>query len=327
MTSGPAHIPGSDSALATGSARPQGEDRGWHPHFPAHCAQVAGLDLDDPSIVVDQRGNRHVVLLDTRRDLAYRFPRQPADSAALLDRAQRHQCAQDLGLPVPALLDVVVDPRHGQSFMVVRRIRGVSLDDPGTRASRSQISDRLASELVELCEQLARVEPTSWTPEQPQWGDIWADFAATAATRLPRLAHTHGNGGIDNDFIDAATAVTQRAAESARIVSLGLSHGDIGGVNTRVDLDTGAITGVIDWDGAVIGDPASDVVALLAGAPSPVTARMIDISPGLAQVQDHYDAYLHTWPLQGLLWASEVHDDALLGQLVSECRRTWGLAP
>jgi Ser/Thr protein kinase RdoA (MazF antagonist) len=97
-----------------------------------------------------------------------------------------------------------------------------------------------------------------------------------------------------------------RAVATAREAPAGLIHGDLGGVNVRVDLATGALTGVLDWDGAVPGDPAVDTIAVAVGVDPRVAAAMLaagpevgaDLTGDLARAE----TYVATWALQEMAW-------------------------
>ena len=98
-------------------------------------------------------------------------------------------------------------------------------------------------------------------------------------------------------------AVCASTAATAATAPLRVFHGDLGGVNCRIDPATGAVTGLLDWDSAVVGDPATDIAAVLAGL-GPRTAEQARTErPYWREQEVRYRAYLQTWPLQFALWS------------------------
>lgn len=271
---------------------------------PVPYLRAAGLDPDDPGVVVDERGNRSLVLVAADRGRVWRFPRWPEDLALLPTATRRLSAAGALGLPAPRLLDVVLDAPLGSAHLVTSYVPGLAMDDLAVAALPSDRLRRLGADLADLLMRLAAVPWDRWPATEPPWPRLWADSVARMRRLvLPRL-----------DPEDAAdAAATLAAAEAtAAATTCGVIHGDLGGVNVRVDPASGAITGVLDWDGAIAGDGAVDVAAVAAGAPVAVVAAVLQHRPALAADLARHDRYLATWPLQEVLYGIERGDDDLV---------------
>ncbi len=80
----------------------------------------------------------------------------------------------------------------------------------------------------------------------------------------------------------------------------GILHGDLGSDNLLID-DSGGFVGLLDWDGAVIGDPALDTVAVLHSLPAAESGRLRAEHEWIAADVARAEVYLATWELQDLL--------------------------
>jgi aminoglycoside phosphotransferase (APT) family kinase protein len=263
-------------------------------------AAAAGVDPGTAGLVLDLRGKQHVVLVDRAAGLVWRFPRTPARLALLPDDAARLRAARRLGLPAPAVLGSVLDAPLGRAHLLLEYLPGVAMDDPVVRGIDDAAAARLGRDLAALLHRIRCLPAGAWPLPAPEWVGLWEALATRlSASVLPLLP----------------TALAERAAEdldraitAARQAPRGLIHGDLGGVNVRVDPATGALTGVLDWDGAVPGDPAVDTIAVAVGADPRVVAAMLAAGPELAGDLDRARAYVATWALQEMAWGLG-HDD------------------
>ena len=124
-------------------------------------------------------------------------------------------------------------------------------------------AERLAPALLATLDEIGRTDVATLTGfgafdasgrgSHATWRDHLLRFHAGADAWLPRLP--------PGDASASARALTEieRLAPAA-LPARGLVHGDLGGANLIVDADE--VTGVIDWDRALIGDPAYDAANL-----------------------------------------------------------------
>lgn len=171
-----------------------------------------------------------------------------------------------------ATLTIPVPVFAAGTAMAYRRLPGTPVfdlpsswrDRHGTRVA-AQLGEFLASLHripLELIAGVARVE------EEPL--SVWLDDATgsyeAAADRIPRR-----HRGVIKRFLHAETP----DPEPRQV----FSHNDLGIEHVLVDTDTAAVTGVIDWTDAAIGDPAYDTGLILR-----------DLGPAAL------DAALQSWP-------------------------------
>ena len=125
---------------------------------------------------------------------------------------------------------------------------------------------------------------------------------------------------LPHDVWHEQLQLASRAAATSANARIGVFHGDLGGVNCRIDPDSGAVVGLLDWDSATIGDIATDLVAVLAGVGPRTAARLRETDQEWAAAQQSYAPYLATWPIQHYLWSLNHADQAEQRQALASLR-------
>lgn len=253
--------------------------------FLQRCLDTAGLSEAD--VVVDPRGLQNLVFYDRASDLIWRFPRRAPQAAQLALAAHRYQVAAAHGVPTARVLAVHADPTPGVGHLVLSRVPGTALDEVGTDDLPQSARDRLVSTLIEVVATIGAIPPEQWPGPGPSWVGLWADLHDWTVVHAPE-----------------AVAVTAVAWQSAQTTDIGVFHGDLGGVNCRIDPVSGAVQGVLDWDNSMVGDRATDVAAILAGVGPRTAAALLAASPLWAERAERYRTYVDTWPVQGQRWAA-----------------------
>ena len=276
---------------------PESED------FVTLCLETLGLQHCD--VRIDGSGRRNLVILHPDSNSVFRFPRVQVDAESLEESALRHHAAAQLGLPVPPLLGHVTGPA-GTAHLQVRLINGTGLDQPMIQGLAARQPVRIGRQLAALLIQLRDISPARWSSTGVNWSELWTDLL----NRVSKLEHH-----VPVDFFESVSAAVERAHDASQNAHFGLVHGDVGGVNTRFD-DHGRLTGVLDWDGAGIGDVAADVAAVAAGIPTPAREAMIATFPEFQIDIERCDRYVETWAGQGALWAIEVGDEVALNEMI-----------
>ncbi len=257
------------------------------------CARTAGIDLGRPGTVVDERGSQNLVLLQPDLAVAWRFPRTAHGCAWLPDAAARLGVLGAAGLPVPRVIDLRAAPEPGDGYLLLSYCAGVPLDTVSTDALPTRARDRLLGSLAELLAQLHEIPAARWPTAVPAWAAVWDALARTVEDRADLPI------GLQSRQI----ALTRHAATVAHEAPIGIFHGDLGGVNCRVDPVTGAVQSLLDWDSATVGDTATDIAAILAGL-GPATADAMRLrNDHWRSAERRYGAYVATWPVQYYLWA------------------------
>lgn len=267
-----------------------------NPTFELACAASAGVDLSATNVSVDPRGLQNLVILAPGR--AYRFPRREAGAAALVEAAERLRIAAAAGVPTAQVL-AVVEGAVGTAHLVLSPVAGCGLDEIDAGLLPAAAQSRLARELIDVADLIHTIEPADWPGERQPWGQLWWGLVERAVA-----------AGASDAELEAA----RRAARAADGAPIGVFHGDLGGVNCRIDPVTGRVTGVLDWDSASVGDIGTDSVAILAGVAAPLAGLIRRVAPRWAEDERRYHDYVATWPLQHRLWAGA---QAPIGQQIS----------
>ncbi|GAB3751494.1 phosphotransferase family protein [Microlunatus parietis] len=185
------------------------------------------------------------------------------------------------GVPAPEIVgEGVVDRLPGGRWLVMRRLPGVGFD--ASNASPERL-DAVTGQVARLLSILATLSAPGWgwvgddgRGTSSSWREWLRQQVTESAAKLgPRLSAdfvTRAHAAIDED-------VPERLPGSILNGDLGLSH-------VLVDPATGAVTGLLDWAAAIIGDPLFDVAIFSMGGPAddPIHAvlqpRMLAAYPG-----------------------------------------------
>jgi aminoglycoside phosphotransferase (APT) family kinase protein len=176
--------------------------------------------------------------------------------------------ARRAGLPAPDVLGVGIDARlPGRKWMITRAATGVSLEHVGLRAPTSI---RTLTDLADLFARLHCVTLPGFGPlaDDGQSGTLtsWSrwqrDDIEQALVTLERA------GSVPTSFPDRVRSVSEDFATTLDEGTGALLHADLGDGETFVDPDSGAVTALVDWGGALVGDPLYDLARFVSGGPA-----------------------------------------------------------
>jgi aminoglycoside phosphotransferase (APT) family kinase protein len=222
---------------------------------------LAVLERDGQPVAAGARlvsGQFHDVVL--AGEVAYRFPRDersrrelPARMALLAALAQAR-----LPVAIPAPLDLAHLGRPlGSCYAAVSVVHGEPARTGATRGLQAEAS--LACGLADLLDRLAAVGADAQVSQAvPVAGqDYWIRWADQVRDVLYPLMTEAGRQRAATDLAAIAAVDPCGAA---------LVHTDLGGGNLLLTAhgDAQTVTGVLDWDGAQIGNQASDLASIAA---------------------------------------------------------------
>jgi Ser/Thr protein kinase RdoA (MazF antagonist) len=267
----------------------------------ASYLDVVGVRGDDARLV---HGQFHDVVL--AGDVAYRFPRDeqsrralPAAVALLTALANAHI---PVVVPVPLSTDHVECPL-GISHVALSRVPG----HPTDVISGGLAEHAVIAELAGLLDRLAELGADPAIGELvPRTGpDHWLGFGEQVRQVLFPLMSAEGRRRAGAEL--AAVADVTSAGDA-------LVHGDLGGSNllwTNADGQP-QLAGVLDWDGASLGNQANDLASLAVTVGWSLASRVQAERRAAAQTLAEAELIAHTFALQQALPAALSGDQASL---------------
>jgi Ser/Thr protein kinase RdoA (MazF antagonist) len=252
-------------------------------------------------------GQFHDVVL--AGEVAYRFPRDEQSRRRLPAAVALLAALARAGLPAPAPLDTGhLHSPLGQCHVALTRLPGCPLG----QVSGQDAGQAIVAQLACLLDTLAGLGPDlvigALVPRAS--ADHWTDFAGQVRSVLYPLMSGPGRARADAEL---AALTTLAPAGSA------LVHADLGGANLLWTMPDGLpeLAGVLDWDGACIGDQASDLasIAVTIGWPlaERIDARRASTRPMLADARIIAGTFALQQALPAALCGDKVGlDDGLL---------------
>lgn len=278
---------------------------------------VIGADCDGGAVPRLKRGQFHdVVLLG---DVAYRFPRDEESRRLLPARIELLRLLGKYELPVtiPRLLSAaaVGDPL-GRCHVALQRVPGqpIGPEHVASAPADAAVITSLAMFLDELLELGTDAAIRQAVPQDDS--DQWQRFADRVHQVLFPLMSQDGRALAE--------------AELTRVLAVepigeALVHGDLGGTNLLWTIfgSEPQLAGVLDWDGACIGNQANDLASIAATFGWPL-ATQVDARQhgGQTPVIADAAAIAATFALQQALPAALSGDTAALDDGLTRYRET-----
>ena len=187
--------------------------------------------------------------------------------------ADRARCA---GLPVVEVLAAGTDDGlPGGSWMVTRAAAGTSLERVGPGAATT---GRTLDDLAEHYSRLHQVTLPGFGPLAPGGRaavlDSWSHWQQDTVERA--LEVLLRRGAVSCAFVLTARRLCSSFAADLDQAPAALLHADLGDTEVFVDPADGRVTAILDWGGALVGDPLYDLARFVGGGPAddPRPARL-----------------------------------------------------
>lgn len=247
--------------------------------------------------------------------LVFRFPRVAAAlkelpaEIHLLTALQGHTT-----LPVPN--PIFVSPNlavMGKAFMGYPLLPGAPLWEETVHAMTDEAKlDHLAWQLALFLKELHSLDTEAIGLQLPvddpqqSWLQMYEDFNTYLFPHMRPAACEWVTQNFDTFFNDAANFAYKPV----------LCHTDFGGSNILFDETTCTVTGVIDWAGVTLCDPAIDVAAIL-NMGEGFFARMLKTYPAMAAMIPRTHFFRSTYILQEALNALHDGDRPLFASAIA----------
>ncbi|MEV6979081.1 phosphotransferase [Kitasatospora sp. NPDC093806] len=255
------------------------------------------LPDDEPGGLVVRQGQFHTVVMGADRVVC--LARTRAAAARLPQRAVVLRAVGGLGLGVRTPEPLV----EGEGYLVLRRVPGEPLE-PGV-LDDAEVAGVVAAEYAALLAGLARAggeeAARAVLPVAPV--GQWRRFAGGVRAELFGLMSDSGRRRAERELA---------GAEALPHLTGAVVHGDLGSENVLWEWTDGRprLSGVLDWDGVALGDPAEDLAAVAAGHGPEILERVRAVDrwtdPGLT---GRIAAIRGTFALQQALAAVRDGDD------------------
>jgi aminoglycoside phosphotransferase (APT) family kinase protein len=184
------------------------------------------------------------------------------------------------GVPVSEVLRVGVDEElPGRRWMITQAAAGETLQDVGRTAPTVA---RTLDDLAQCYTRLHRIELPGFGPIAPMADHAvfksWSIWQAHIINRA--LDSLTCSGAVSEQFVKRARLLSDHFAPFLDAAPATMLHADLGDREIYIDPSTGAVTALIDWGDALIGDPLYDLVRFVGGGPAG-DPRPAQLHPGL----------------------------------------------
>ncbi|GAB3153080.1 hypothetical protein GCM10027290_45330 [Micromonospora sonneratiae] len=273
------------------------------------------LPADDLPDLVVRRGQFHDVVIGAEQVVCFARTRAAGERMPRRAAVLRVLSGLGLGFRTPQPLAEGTTAGGEPSYLVLSRVPGAPLAT--SELLRPGISDTVAAQYAALFRTLSEAGATEAAREAlpHQRADRWPDFAEGVRRELWPLMSVAGRDRAEWELA---------ALDGLPQVTSAVVHGDLGGENVLWEWTDGVprLSGVVDWDGVLLGDQAEDLAAVAASyGDTLLAAVLVRLRPwGLApaDVSARISAIRGTFALQQALQAlrdedqSEL-DDGLIG--------------
>lgn len=182
--------------------------------------------------------------------------------AAVLDLVRR------AGVPTVEVLGVGIDSQlPGGRWMITGAAPGCKLESVGLQTPTTA---RTLADLAECYTRLHRVRLPGFGPlaDDVQSGTLesWSRWQRLAIEEA--LVALEGAHAVPPSFPERARALCASFAARLDQAPGALLNAEVGDGETFVDPATGAVTAIVDWGSALVGDPLYDIARFVAGGPA-----------------------------------------------------------
>jgi len=256
---------------------------------------------------ISGHGQNNIVLV-VNEALVFRFPRH-ADGVERLQKesAILRAIRPHVSLATPDPMYAQLDPSEaGQAFIGYPMIPGEALwqqtldaiADEGALAAMGRQAGAFLKQLHAVPVAEIPLDDVATFDTAAEWKDMYRRIEAELFPQMRPDARAQTRQHFD-------VFLSDRQDRDIRPV---LIHGDFGTVNILYDPVTWTITGVIDFSGAGVGDPAVDFAALPLSPPA-FHEGALRAYPEITSAPERVEFYRGTFPLQEALFGIDHGDD------------------
>lgn len=264
-------------------------------------------NLQIHSVILNENGQNNAVI-EVNNELIFRFPKYQQGIKELHEETRllkfiNKYITLDISNPIYQNLE---SQTVGEVFIGYRKIPGKNFDMQVFHSMRHDdlcvIANQLAQFLSELHNIPLQAEFMDHHYQQNQY-KYWENMYRRIQEKLfPYMSN--GNQIIVIKHFEDFLNDTMNFQYKPAIV-----HGDFGVGNILIDHKLPKVTGIIDFGGSHVGDPAVDAAAIISGYGEDFLKQMYLFYPKLQNAESRMKFYMGTFALQEALFGIENNDE------------------
>ncbi|MFP7299243.1 phosphotransferase family protein [Neobacillus niacini] len=248
--------------------------------------------------------NNDVVIVNEK--VVFRFPKYEKGIASLKKETQILEAIKNkISLPIPNPIYQSFEKWEvGKVFVGYELIKGSPLwKESFANIKSEKVLNRLASQLVTFLFEIHSISKKTLLLEETNPREEMVNLYQRIQDKLYPLMREDAQRQTSYSFEAYLNSETLRSLKTS------LVHGDFGATNILWDTTTNNITGIIDFGGSNIGDPAYDFAGILSSYGEEFFNMCLNLYPNGTEIADRVRFYRSTFALQEALHGVE-NDDA-----------------
>ncbi|MBM6619633.1 phosphotransferase family protein [Bacillus suaedaesalsae] len=258
------------------------------------------ITIEKAVIDVTGQNNDVVIINDT---LVFRFPKYEQGIRDLLTEVKILTSINDvttLSIPNPTYTSFE-ELKVGRVFTGYQKINGVTLSKNAFQEVNREIQQNLAIQLVTFLKEVHSAPIQMLQLKQTDLFNTFQYLYSRIQTKLFPFMRKDAQMEVTETF--EAFFHNQKQPINQTLI-----HGDFGSSNILWSPETSQITGIIDFGGSGIGDPAYDLAGLLSSYGNAFYETCISLYPEGEKVSKRVKFYRSTFALQEALHGIEHND-------------------
>ncbi|MBT2679352.1 aminoglycoside phosphotransferase family protein [Bacillus sp. ISL-35] len=268
--------------------------------------ECPGLFIED--YYLNEMGQNNDVLV-VNDSLVFRFPKFKSGIIQLKREAEiLKYISSTVSVSIPnPIYDSLHEPEPGKVFTGYKKIEG----EPLWRKSLLEIKDKakvrgLAAQLVAFLAEIHSIPGEKASQELNLEVNHPQEEMFELYEKIQQKLFPFMNGDAREKVSESFMVFLK--GEALSNVKVTLIHGDFGASNILWNSDSGELSGIIDFGGSGVGDPAYDFAGILASYGEEIFNMCIDLYPGGKKIADRVKFYKSTFALQEALHGVENND-------------------
>lgn len=247
--------------------------------------------------------NNDVIIIN--ESIVFRFPKYPRGIDNLKKETDILEAINNnVSIPIPNPIYQSFEKREvGKAFVGYELIQGSPLWKASfDNIQNEQVLKRLASQLVRFLIEIHSISKNKLPLEETNPRDEIANLYQRIQNKLYPFMRVEAQRQISYSFETCLNSETSLSLKTS------LVHGDFGATNILWDPTTNNISGIIDFGGSGISDPAYDFAGILSSYGEDFLKMCLDLYPNGTEIAERVRFYRSTFALQEALHGVENDD-------------------